>query len=423
VTAAAHSAVEHVSYEDLYVRWERSNWSATAIDFTRDAVEWRERFDDFERRAILWNFALFFSGEDSVADNLSPYIEAAPREEQKYFLTTQQVDEARHAVFFKRFMHEVAGVGDGSVAGGLGAVAPQLTWGYRMVFGRLDRMAGELRRDRSKPKLAAAIALYHLVIEAGLAQAGQHAFEAFLTGRDLLPGFREGIHNVAMDEQRHIAFGVKLLHDLCAEDPRCLDAVADLLREVQPWTTAILQPPDGDRRWAEVFGMTMEELFATGARSMEARFQAAGVPLASLPGPESMPLDLEPEERAHRGVTLLLGGILGEKVGPPRNDYEIQSLLFDSLRRSVDPRKKVSRPRSVQWEFSDADPWYLVVDNGSSRVSPGRLPDAELTFRSTWEDWVDVSMERLDPRRALLTRRLRARGGPRALLGFAKLFA
>jgi hypothetical protein len=312
---------------------------------------------------MLWNFALFFSGEDSVADNLSPCIDAAPREEQKYFLATQQVDEARHAVFFKRFIHEVAGLGDGTAGGGLAAVAPKLTWGYRMVFGRLDRMADELRRDRSKPKLAAAIALYHLVIEAGLAQAGQHAFEAYLTECLALPGFREGIHNVALDEQRHIAFGVKLLHDLCVEDDRCVDAIADVLREIQPWTTAILQPPDGDRRWAEVFGMTMEELFATGARSVEARFQAAGIPLESRAGPEPMPLDLAPEERAHRGVTLLLGGILGEKIGPPRNDYEVQSMLFDSLRRSIDPR------------------------------------------------------------RALLTRRLRARGGPRALLGFTKLFS
>ncbi len=62
----------------------------------------------------IWNYALFFWGEDAVADNLSPYIDAAPREEQKYFLATQQVDEARHAVFFKRFMNEVCGLGDGT---------------------------------------------------------------------------------------------------------------------------------------------------------------------------------------------------------------------------------------------------------------------------------------------------------------------
>ena len=61
---------------------------------------------------------MFFYGEDAVADGLSPYIEAAPKEEQKYFLATQQVDEARHAVFFHRFFKEVIGV-EGSIADGL----------------------------------------------------------------------------------------------------------------------------------------------------------------------------------------------------------------------------------------------------------------------------------------------------------------
>ena len=78
---------------------------------------------------------MFFHGEDAVADNLSPYIDAAPREEQKYFLATQQVDEARHAVFFKRFMHEVVGRGDGSIAGGAARRrGRELTWGFRKTF-------------------------------------------------------------------------------------------------------------------------------------------------------------------------------------------------------------------------------------------------------------------------------------------------
>ncbi len=111
--------VDAISYEDLYARWERGNWSAMDLDFSEDAKQWREQFTEFERQAALWNYSLFFWGEDAVADNLSPYIDAAPREEQKYFLTTQQVDEARHAVFFKRFMQEVCGIGDGSMESGL----------------------------------------------------------------------------------------------------------------------------------------------------------------------------------------------------------------------------------------------------------------------------------------------------------------
>src|SRR5438045_2628922 len=150
----ATTAVDRISYADLYERWEKGNWGATALDFTRDRVDWHETFSDLERKAALWNYSLFFHGEDSVTDNLSPYIDAAPLEEQKYFLTTQQVDEARHAVFFHRFMREVAGVGDASIASTLRATDGEITWGHRKVFGRLDQMADELRADRSKPQLA-----------------------------------------------------------------------------------------------------------------------------------------------------------------------------------------------------------------------------------------------------------------------------
>src|SRR5919201_180659 len=109
-TATQKLAVDNVSYQDLYRRWENGNWKATELDFSQDYKDWHETFSELERNAALWNYSMFFHGEDSVTDNLSPYIDAAPREEQKYFLATQQVDEARHAVFFDRFMGEVAGV-------------------------------------------------------------------------------------------------------------------------------------------------------------------------------------------------------------------------------------------------------------------------------------------------------------------------
>src|ERR1700760_2915622 len=136
----ARIAADQVSYADLYARWEQGNWRATEIDLTRDREDWSERFSDLDRRSARWTYSLFFHGEDSVADNLSPFIDAAPREEQKYFLATQQVDEARHAVLFARFMREVAETGP-DTASSLAATQPQLTWGFRKVFDRLDKMA------------------------------------------------------------------------------------------------------------------------------------------------------------------------------------------------------------------------------------------------------------------------------------------
>jgi hypothetical protein len=420
--ATALAMANRISYDDLYSRWERSNWSATGLDFATDREHWRSGFTDFERKAALWNYALFFWGEDAVADNLSPYIDAAPREEQKYFLATQQVDEARHAVFFKRFMHEVCGVGEGDMASGLDEIRPELTWGFRKVFERLDRMADELRRDRSRPKLAAAIALYHLVIEASLAQPGQHFITSYLDERGLLPGFREGMHNVAQDEQRHIGFGVKLLSDLASEDPECRDAVAELLREVVPWTAAVLVPPGWDRRYTECFGATLEEIGEEGAVSVEAKLRAAGMPLEELPGAPVLPLDMSSRERVERGYALVRAGIIGEKNGEPSRDPATLELLFDTIRLSVNPDHGLTRPTTFQWDFRDADPWFVTVDNGSATAEAGRAPEADLRLRCRYEDWVDVVGGRKDARRLLATGRLRPRGSLLLLARMPKIF-
>src|SRR6202046_416886 len=287
--------VDAISYVDLYSRWERGNWRATELDFTEDARQWREKFTEFERQAALWNYALFFWGEDAVADNLSPYIDAAPKEEQKYFLTTQQVDEARHAVFFKRFMQEVCGIGTGSMKSGLEAIKPQLTPGFRKIFDRLDTMADELRKDRSPAKLAAAVTLYHVVIEASLAQPGQHFICSYLEERDVLPAFRTGMQNIAADEQRHIGFGVKLLSDLKREDPVGVPkAVAGILRDVTRYTAQVLMPPGWDENYITVFGATYDEVGVEGLTSMITKLRSAGMPVESLPGPALLPPGLSP---------------------------------------------------------------------------------------------------------------------------------
>jgi Ribonucleotide reductase, small chain/SCP-2 sterol transfer family len=410
-------AADQVSYTDLYARWEQGNWQATQIDFTVDREHWSERFTDVDRRSALWTYSLFFHGEDSVADNLSPFIDAAPREEQKYFLATQQVDEARHAVLFARFLREVAGTG-ADVGSTLDQTRPRLTWGFRKVFDRLDRMADELRRDRSRAKLAQAITLYHLVIEASLAQPGQHFIEEGLTGRDLLPGFRSGIANVARDEQRHIGFGVKMIADLAREDPECEPAIAELLREVLPWTAAVFVPPGWDERYVTVFGFTLEDVFAQGAEALEGRLRAAGLDPASMR--LGLPFDLPPIERARRGLTMLRAGYLGEPNGPVMPNPEATALLFDGLRRQVDP--SVAPGATIQWDFSDAEPWHLRIDNGRTAAVQGRVENPDLTFHCRLVDWIELASGRTEPWRALLAGKIRPSGRLRMLLRAPKLF-
>jgi len=412
----ASSVTDAISYDDLYARWERGNWRATEIDFSQDRIDWHERLTEEQRRSALWLYTLFFHGEGSVADNLSPYIDAAPLEEQKYFLTTQQVDEARHAVFFKRFMHEVCGLGDGTAASGLNAIKPELTWGFRKIFDRLDTMADELRKDRSPAKLSAAVTLYHMVIEATLAQPGQHFITAYLEERNLMPAFREGMTQIARDEQRHIAFGVKLLADVASGDERCRRAVADTLREVTPWGAAVLTPPGWDRNYTEVFGFTLEDIGEEGITSLQTKLRSAGMPMEELPGPPIVPADLSPRETATRGPLLTQAGLLGERQPSAPKDAASIELIMDTVRRQLPETNGTAL--SVQFAFTDVEPWVLrLVPGDQPAVERGRDAKPDVTLRTSWDDWLDVASGRVNPGHAIMRGRLK----PRARLSALKL--
>jgi hypothetical protein len=420
-TDASSQAATQISYEDLYRRWEEGNWRATEIDFSRDREGW-EGLTELQRRSALWTYSMFFYGEDSVTDNLSPYIDAAPQEEQKYFLATQQVDEARHSVFFSRFFREVIGV-DGPISAGLAYTGSQLGWSYRKVFDRLDLMGEELRKDRSLPKFAQAIALYHMIVEATLAQPGQHFIEDYFTKAGTMPGFSGGMHNVSRDEQRHIGFGVKVLSECFAESEECKAAVIELLREVLPYSMGVYTPPNWDLEYTRCWGFELEDIYAFGMRSVEAKWRAAGYPIDEMP-PDVFPFDfsLPPEERAKRALALLKAGVTGEPVENPDSSPETQQLLFEVLSRSVDPTAVNGKPTTIQWRFTDAAPWHIRIDNGSSAATQGEARDADLTLETSWRDWLEVSTYGGDPRRAMLTRKLRPHGNPLVLLRMSKIF-
>jgi 1,2-phenylacetyl-CoA epoxidase catalytic subunit len=419
MSVAQQSIAERITYDDLYRRWEEGNWKATELDFSQDRDGW-DLLNEIQRRSALWIYSMFFYGEDAVADGLSPYIEAAPKEEQKYFLATQQVDEARHAVFFHRFFKEVIGV-EGSIADGLEFTTSQLGWGYRNVFARLERMVDELHHDRSLPKFAQAITLYHMVIEATMAQPGQHFIEDFFAKAGTMPGFSAGMERVSRDEQRHIGFGVKVLSELFATSEECKEAVAELLREVLPYVTGVFVPPGWDERYTTEYGFTLEEIYAFGMRSVEMKWKATGYPLSEMPGVYPFDPEMPHEQRAQRQIKLLRAGVLGEPNGKPQVDREIESILFDVVARSA-RTDAVDRPVTIQWRFEDAEPWHVRIDNGSTSSGPGLADDPDVTLRTTWSDWVDISIRGKDARRAMLRRKLKPRGSIRQLARMAKIF-
>lgn len=410
-----------IDYARLYRLWEENNWSAYALDFSQDIRDWRENMTEEQRRAARWNYSLFLQGEEAVARTLAPFVHADLTQEQRVFLTTQIVDEARHHVFFSRFMREVAGDGH-DLASTLDAIQPNLTQGFRRVFGELDHVTDRLRRQpHNRPLLARSILLYHIVVEGLLAHPGQHFMRQSMAERGVLPGFAEGIAHVSRDESRHMAFGIQALAELVAESRRNRVAVIAELDRVMPWAVSVFVPPKGDDEYIRMFGIEPIDLYAFALRSLTAKLKRIGVSPAEVPALVKLGADLPPEEQARRTMRLLRAGVLGSGALPLRMDDEATALLFDGLERMANMRPGASLPGAIQWEFSDAAPWYLAPEDGRLQAHQGEAADPALTLRCTLADWARIAGDQLNPRWAVATRRLKLSGDLRLALRLPSL--
>jgi ribonucleoside-diphosphate reductase beta chain len=272
--------------QQLYELWERQQWQSQAIDLERDKEQWAE-LDDEQKEEHLWGLSSFFVGEERVTTQFSGLVMAYEDEQEEAFLTTQQVDEARHMQFFDRWFREVAGTsgaGDG-IRERLAASRRDVTDSFVELFDdRLVKVGERLIADPSDLDAKVDfVTTYHMVIEGTLALTGQHFMQDYYEKHELLPGFAEGFANIARDEHRHVAYGTWFLQQKCAEE-RYRVRVQETLGELLPLAAGVLIPKGyslGDDY--VFFGYTSQEQaeFAYSALSRRLKVIGVGLPTAS----------------------------------------------------------------------------------------------------------------------------------------------
>jgi ribonucleoside-diphosphate reductase beta chain len=229
---------------DLYVRWQRQQWSPSALDFSIDRRQWAVLAPSVQRQ-LARTLRGFSMGEGPLADTLEPLLIGAPATLDRLFLATQVVDEARHALFFTTFFRDVLG-DNGDDEDDSGDSTPVGTECYDRIF---DPKTGEVARAvkavRADPydygAWVQAVTLYHLVVEGLLALTGQHFVLRVLRVNDLLPGFRAGLTAVTRDESRHVSFGIWSLQRAVAAG-RQADVSAVIDRTLEPSIRAYANP-------------------------------------------------------------------------------------------------------------------------------------------------------------------------------------
>ncbi len=275
------------SYEKLFMRWQRQQWSTEDFDFSEDARQWADpdMFTEEERKFLLFGFSQFFLGEERVTVELLPFAMGAPSHEAQVFLTTQISDEAKHMVFFDRFYREVLGMKADDIGQMLDTQRTHVNKDWETLFDDiLHDCAERLRKDPSDfAALVRGITVYMVVIEGTLALTGARFIIKSLKEREWLPGFTAGFTAVNRDESRHVGFGIKFLADAIKADPENARIIEATLKECLPVATLVFVPPwvDDPYNFQTPFYHS-SEIFEYAMKALSKKLAAMGLDPAML---------------------------------------------------------------------------------------------------------------------------------------------
>ncbi|MEU6559016.1 hypothetical protein [Nocardia nova] len=200
---------ERVTALDLYRRWELQQWQAQSLEYDRDGAGWT-RLPAFARLPLLATLARFLVGETTVTETLAPLAYAAPEIDYKMYLATQLADEARHTVFFRRylaFLSDTLGNEELSQVSGVDRVGDLFD---KALVDAVERVRVD---PRDLPAWYEGVVVYHLLVEGAVAMTGLHTVLGTVRALPEFDVLRTGITNVARDESRHISFGVLALRN------------------------------------------------------------------------------------------------------------------------------------------------------------------------------------------------------------------
>jgi len=267
------------TYLELYHRWEKQQWSTQDLDFSEDKIQWNTIPED-QRPNWIKGFVVFGQGEFSVTDMLVPFLGVVPHSEQRIFLTTQLVDEARHSVFFERFFREVVGLQGEHAEDILAQIRHLLDPAPASILLEvLPEVADRCRREPERiDHVVEGVTIYHILTEATLALAGQRSMLDRYRRLDIFPGFRAGFTAAARDESRHVLFGVRFLRDMIQQDRHYADVVAATIQKHMPTVRTTLHLQEADREIMRQLGEDPDDIMRYGMDSLRKKLKVMGLP-------------------------------------------------------------------------------------------------------------------------------------------------
>ncbi len=224
--------------------------------------------------------------EERITTKFSGLVGAYGSEEEATFLSTQQVDEARHMQFYARYQDEVVD-SPAAVSDHVERARAQVTPAFRRIFDEALVQAHEALVAAPEDLAAKVrfVTIYHVILEATLGLTTFRFATEYLNREDLLPGFVEGYSRIHHDETRHIGYGVWFLRESVREHDEAAEAVRQALRDLLPSVAEALGGA-GDRTGPDIerLGVSTDEVREFALGGLTRRLEIIGVPLSDLTG-------------------------------------------------------------------------------------------------------------------------------------------
>ena len=271
--------------QTLYERWEGSQWNPFEVDLDADREQWAGLAQD-DKDLVYWVLASLMVAEERITTKFSGLVGAYGSEEEATFLSTQQVDEARHMQFYARFQDEVV-ASPATVAAHVERAREQVSPAFRQIFD-VELVAAHERLVAAPDDLAAKVrfvTIYHLILESTLGLTTFRFATEYMEREGLLPGFVAGYSKIHHDETRHIGYGVWFLRETVREHPETADTVRQTLRDLLPSVAEALGGAgDGDQGGPDIekLGVSTDDIREFALGGLTRRLDIIGVPLSTL---------------------------------------------------------------------------------------------------------------------------------------------
>lgn len=289
----------------LFHKGNARQWNPGGIDFSKDIEDFAAMNDD-ERLMTTRLAAQFLAGEESVTQDLQPFIAAMAAEGRfadEMYLTQFVYEEAKHTLAFRLWFDAVGLTED---------LHPYIEFSepYMRIFTHeLPASLYALDKDASPRNQVRASVTYNHVIEGCLALTGYFSWQKVCASRGILPGMQQIIKHIGDDERRHMAWGTFTCRRHVAADDGMWEVVGERMAELMGLATETVAVSFVDYGDNVPFGIDPQEMLAYAVDKLTRRLGA----IESARGADVFTIDRDAspealEEKFHAEDQVILAG-------------------------------------------------------------------------------------------------------------------